>query len=304
MKIFGVAFLISAVACEEGVEVLRAIQKYREKLHLKPLVASKELTDTARDRTEAIIGSNNLFNQSADIWTLSEKNGFRPRSIGENIGKSVNKDKNGMDIFQEWINSPVHKENIVDTHDYTHVGVYKLLGENNVYISAVFGRSEKEMKSPDKETKKDSAKEKKQKHDKTKATSGEKTAPPQPQQDELEVRSTRHIQTAQEPDSSQHSPKHPQNYSTGENSLQRAAPASGSKTPDTQTPQKTSYNSNSNPPTPASYLPLSQPAPQPPISLSKSTATLLLSLPESLQRTTPVIKLVIVKDNDLKTLQK
>ncbi|KAI5190346.1 hypothetical protein NECID01_0938 [Nematocida sp. AWRm77] len=131
-----------AAVCKEGVEVLQSIQRYREKHSLKPLIVSKELTKTARDRTEALLRSSNLFNQKADIWTLAEENGFKPLSLGENIGKSASKEKHGADIFEEWVKSPVHKENLIDPHDYTHVGVYELVGETNTYVSAVFGREE------------------------------------------------------------------------------------------------------------------------------------------------------------------
>lgn len=140
MQILVIILWLGIVLGKEAKEVLEAIQKYRAKHNLPILKVSPALVRIAQDRAESILSSGSLFNQNTDISSLAESYGYQVFSIGENIGKSVNREGNGMDIFKEWINSPVHRENITDAKDYTHIGVYKIIGEYNIYVSAIFAR--------------------------------------------------------------------------------------------------------------------------------------------------------------------
>lgn len=134
--------LLPLVICREAEELLKAINAYRKSKSLKELKRSKQLTEVARDRVESLICNVNLFATQPDIWTLVKEKGFNVNSVGENIGKSIYKDKKGVDIFGAWINSETHRENILDAHEYTHIGVYRLVGEKSVYVSAIFARED------------------------------------------------------------------------------------------------------------------------------------------------------------------
>lgn len=132
--------LLPLVWCEVAHKVIEAIQESRKKYHLTELRIAEPLIEIARDRVESLAGSAELSNRTEHLWELARKHGYKPVTMGENIGKSVNKEKEGMDIFEEWIKSETHSGNIVDAPEYTHLGVYQLKTENNIYLSAVFGQ--------------------------------------------------------------------------------------------------------------------------------------------------------------------
>ncbi|KAI5181272.1 hypothetical protein NEOKW01_1491 [Nematocida sp. AWRm80] len=142
MNLIMVLCMVSLVYGLKGTAILREIQKYREEKGLRPLVYSMELEDAARESAEMLLKSNGILKQNIDLWSLAKKYKFNPGSIGENIGKSHNPERNGLDIFEEWIKSDTHKENITDANEYTHIGIYKLIGESKTfYVSAMFGRT-------------------------------------------------------------------------------------------------------------------------------------------------------------------
>ncbi|KAI5185074.1 hypothetical protein NEHOM01_0579 [Nematocida homosporus] len=132
------------VLADECTQVLDAIDAYRKDKGLSHLNRSRQLTLTARDRVEAMLAAGDLFNSTSDVQSLAKKNGYLAASLGENIGMSDNQRGSGLDIFQEWANSAVHRANLNDSSDYNEIGAYKLNGEKNLYVSVVFGRAIKE----------------------------------------------------------------------------------------------------------------------------------------------------------------
>ncbi|OAG29317.1 hypothetical protein NEDG_01390 [Nematocida displodere] len=288
MKVLLLLAWCSYILCDEGKEVFEQIQAYRKAHSLPGLARSQSLTNTARDRVENLLGSKNLLNNNPDIWTVAEKNQFHPVSIGENIGKSANLEKKGRDIFNEWINSPVHKENLIDPRDYTHLGVYKITSESHVFVSAVFARKDPghpESRQPS--------------HQPTTTTPTPTPTPsstPSPI-DSLSVTSTTR-QTA--PSGSNNLP----NPTTNPTTTPSSTPSStyGPMTPQTPSPNQnpnpnlTTYSPNPNPspsqnPTPTTSRPNPTHSPSP-------SPTFLITIPESMQKNNSVIKLVIVKDTD------
>lgn len=119
------------------------INQYREGLGLRKLETSIELINTAHERAKEMLESNSLAPGRVKIWKRAAHFGFTPMSIGENMGKSYNKDSDGLDIFKEWLRSSTHRENLDDKEDYTHLGVYKSVGRDSVFVSAVFGKKVK-----------------------------------------------------------------------------------------------------------------------------------------------------------------
>ncbi|KAI5148487.1 hypothetical protein NEAUS05_1411 [Nematocida ausubeli] len=139
MKI-GIIVLFPLVLCDVAQNVIDAIQESRKKYNLRELKVIDPLIEIARDRTEFLAGSKELINKTEVLWDLAEKHGYKPIAMGENIGKSISKEKEGMDIFEEWIKSETHRENIINAPEYTHLGVYKLKTETTIYLSAIFGQ--------------------------------------------------------------------------------------------------------------------------------------------------------------------
>ncbi|KAI5191861.1 hypothetical protein NEMIN01_1716 [Nematocida minor] len=131
-------FLLPYACCKVSYEVAQAIQESRKSYNLKPLEIIQSVIDVSRDRVEELAESYEKYSNSDYLRRVVEKHGIRPFAMGENNGKSRNKENNGLDIFEEWLRSEKHRKNIVKTPEYTHLGVYMLKTETNLYISAVF----------------------------------------------------------------------------------------------------------------------------------------------------------------------
>ncbi|KAH9386578.1 uncharacterized protein NEMAJ01_1474 [Nematocida major] len=147
--------------CRVAMKVIEAIQESRKKSSMPLLKVTSTMNEIARDRAESLAEASELVNKTEYLWDLARKHGYKPVAMGENIGKSINKEMDGMDIFREWIKSETHRENIVAAPEYTHMGVYYLKAENNIYISAVFGQVKedavKEKKSQEKPKEEDTS---------------------------------------------------------------------------------------------------------------------------------------------------
>ncbi|OAG32074.1 hypothetical protein NEIG_01312 [Nematocida sp. ERTm5] len=139
-----ILIIIPFVVCDVARQVIDAIQESRLKYNLNKLTVVDSMNEIARDRAEILAGSSELENKTELLWELAQKHGYKPIAMGENIGKSVNKEKEGIDIFEEWIKSETHRENIVNAPEYTHLGVYKLKTESGIYLSAIFGQESAE----------------------------------------------------------------------------------------------------------------------------------------------------------------
>ncbi|KAI5166139.1 hypothetical protein NEIRO03_0996 [Nematocida sp. AWRm78] len=139
-----ILIIIPFAVCDVARQVIDAIQESRLKYNLNKLTVVDSMNEIARDRAEILAGSSELENKTELLWELAQKHGYKPIAMGENIGKSVNKEKEGIDIFEEWIKSETHRENIVNAPEYTHLGVYKLKTESGIYLSAIFGQENAE----------------------------------------------------------------------------------------------------------------------------------------------------------------
>ncbi|EIJ93463.1 uncharacterized protein NEPG_01805 [Nematocida parisii ERTm1] len=139
-----ILIIIPFAVCDVARQVIDAIQESRLKYNLNKLTVVDSMNEIARDRAEILAGSSELENKTELLWELAQKHGYKPIAMGENIGKSVNKEKEGIDIFEEWIKSETHRENIVNAPEYTHLGVYKLKTESGIYLSAIFGQESAE----------------------------------------------------------------------------------------------------------------------------------------------------------------
>lgn len=293
MRVAGVLLLLTGILADEGKEILEAIQESRRKSHLPPLTHSRRLTSVARERTEALLGSFNLFNKDADIESLARARGSQTVSIGENIGRSKNISKNGMDIFKEWINSSIHRENIMDPSEYTHIGVYRLKGETSLYVSAVFARFKEPSQAPQDPRKKEGSSlsitstrhlfpsEK----DHLNASSPMNTQLPKRESKEIPPEKKNQSNNGNTQSNSLNGPSNQRNPSNPQESPIKGSPgnyqmnaSSGSSPGERSSPESISGNPNL-------------------ISSSAGdSSTFLLALPEHLQRPNSVLKLILVPE--------
>lgn len=139
-------FLLPCALGHVADEVAKAIQESRKSYGLSPLEITKSVVNISRDRAEELAESYEKYSNSLYLKKAVEKHNIKMIAMGENNGKSRNKEKNGMDIFEEWLKSEKHRKNIVKTPEYTHLGVYTVKTETNLYISAVFFQIEDEKK--------------------------------------------------------------------------------------------------------------------------------------------------------------
>jgi Cysteine-rich secretory protein family len=131
---------MALVFAEVPAEVVRKISRYREARSLPVLELSAELINTARERAGEMAENDTLSPGRTKIWERAEYYGFLPVSIGENMGKSYKRESDGTDIFDEWAKSRIHKENLEDRNDYTHMGMYRRAGRNGTFISVIFAK--------------------------------------------------------------------------------------------------------------------------------------------------------------------
>lgn len=153
MKI-SILFLAPYALGKVAHKVTKAIQESRKSYGLGPLEVIKSIVEISRDRAEELAESYEKYSNSQYLKKAVETHKIKMIAMGENNGKSRNKEKDGIDIFEEWLKSEKHRKNIVNTPEYTHLGVYTVKTETNLYISAVFFQlgDEKNSKKPQKST--------------------------------------------------------------------------------------------------------------------------------------------------------
>ncbi|MBY0459221.1 MAG: CAP domain-containing protein [Gemmataceae bacterium] len=127
-----------ALTAEEEAVVART-NEARKKADLKPLAVNPKLVEAARKHGENMARSGKLEH------TLDDKNptdrvkaaGYKPRLVGENIAAGQ---KDADEVVTGWLDSPVHRDNILDKN-FTEIGVAAVKDDKGrVYWVQVFGQ--------------------------------------------------------------------------------------------------------------------------------------------------------------------
>lgn len=119
--------------------VIQLVNKERKKYHLKPLQIDTALSYTARVKSEDM-RDNNYFNHNSPKYGSPKQmvNDFGISyhyGVGENIAFGQ---KTPEEVVKAWMNSPGHRENILNKK-YTHIGVgYTTGGEYGTYWTQQF----------------------------------------------------------------------------------------------------------------------------------------------------------------------
>lgn len=116
---------------EEEKEVLYYINNYRKENGLEELKPFSDLQTIAKIKAEDLVNNNYFAHTSSMLGTpfeMLQSNGVEYEVAGENLAGNVNAQR----AVEAWINSPSHKENILDT-DYQYTGI-------SVIDSPVYGK--------------------------------------------------------------------------------------------------------------------------------------------------------------------
>ena len=107
-------------------EVVRLVNIEREKRGIKPLIVHEDLCFTARVKAEEFVVYNYCSHyspKSGSVSRLVKSRNNKFYCIGENIAQGQITPE---EVMNDWMNSPGHKENILDSdYEYICVGYYQ-----------------------------------------------------------------------------------------------------------------------------------------------------------------------------------
>lgn len=150
LSLFSVKLTIS----EFEHEIWRLTNLEREKYQLPALVYEDGLSDLARahSRNMLYLGFFNHKDHKGDM--VSDRHTrYYPElilsSIGENLARFTNSAKvfSPQDIVEGWMNSPEHRENILDA-GYTHLGVGVMIHESRLLATQNFATAIAKLNHP------------------------------------------------------------------------------------------------------------------------------------------------------------
>jgi hypothetical protein len=124
-------------------EVIRLTNIERQKNGLPTLTEDLKLDDAARRKAANMFEENYWAHYSPsgkDPWSFINAAGYKFSYAGENLARNFS---SSNDVVQAWMNSPSHKENLLNTH-YQNVGIAvvpgTLLGQETTLVVQEFGR--------------------------------------------------------------------------------------------------------------------------------------------------------------------
>lgn len=104
-------------------DIIRSVNRQREKVGLAPLTRSAELCRLADQHAERMIAAD-FFSHTdpaggANLAARARKRGYAFFKVGENLG-AIQRDP--AEVMKDWMESPSHRANILDP-DFTEIGV-------------------------------------------------------------------------------------------------------------------------------------------------------------------------------------
>ncbi|MDO8570975.1 MAG: CAP domain-containing protein [Candidatus Daviesbacteria bacterium] len=116
----------------------------RAKINLPPLTENSALSNAAKLKAQNMFAENYWAHFSPtgrDPWGFMLSSGYKFSFAGENLARNFS---NSQDVVTAWMNSPSHKENIVNAK-YQDIGVAvvegNLNGQKTVLVVQMFGKS-------------------------------------------------------------------------------------------------------------------------------------------------------------------
>lgn len=109
-------------------ELIDITNKYRASLNLGELTPNARLTQAAVNKAQSLLTNQYFAHTSPEGKKFSQwikEVGYKYFYVGENLAIDFN---NNQDIFQAWLDSPTHKENIIKPQ-YQEIGIAVLEGK-------------------------------------------------------------------------------------------------------------------------------------------------------------------------------
>lgn len=121
----------------EDQEVVRLVNIEREKVGLKPFVASSQLSRVARVKSEDM-AKNNYFDHTSPTYgspfDMMKQFGIKYSTAGENIAKGY---LSAQSVVNGWMNSPGHRANILNS-SFNKIGVGAYKSGSTTYWTQMF----------------------------------------------------------------------------------------------------------------------------------------------------------------------
>ncbi|MBI2040468.1 hypothetical protein HYT18_05365, partial [Candidatus Microgenomates bacterium] len=123
-------------------QVIELTNKEREKLGLRPLSENSELDQAAKAKAGNMFSENywaHFAPSGKTPWDFITSSGYRFSFAGENLAKNFT---NNEDVVKAWMNSPTHKENLLNSK-YKDIGIAVedgvLNGQRTTLVVQMFG---------------------------------------------------------------------------------------------------------------------------------------------------------------------
>ncbi len=123
-------------------QVIELTNKEREKLGLPPLSENSELDQAAAKKAQNMFSENywaHFAPSGKTPWDFITSSGYRFSFAGENLAKNF---QNSNDVVKAWMNSPTHKENLLNSK-YKDMGIAVedgvLNGQRTTLVVQMFG---------------------------------------------------------------------------------------------------------------------------------------------------------------------
>lgn len=135
-------------------EIIILSNEEREKLGASELYESEVLNNAANNKLNDMFSKNywdHIGPNGETAWEFIAKEGYQYEVAGENLARGFS---NPNDVMKAWMNSPTHKENIINTR-FQEIGLAigsgKIKGQTTTVIVQLFGRPKTAFASAQKE---------------------------------------------------------------------------------------------------------------------------------------------------------
>ncbi len=115
-------------------QVIQLVNSHRESLGLNQLILNTVAYNYANEHNDYMIAKGSLSHDNFNSRASKISSETNAKEVGENVAKDYSTAKA---VFDGWINSPLHKENIES--DFTHTGLsVKKDANGNFYFTHIF----------------------------------------------------------------------------------------------------------------------------------------------------------------------
>lgn len=141
---FGVMLALSARAAEVSTAdleqaIFNQVNEVRKEKGLPPLEYNEDLAQMAREHSEEMATDRKLSHDGfSERFDAARAKIPGLSALGENVAMNFPQEDIVSDTLRKWMNSPVHRTNILRPNKITGVGVARA-GDGSYYFTQIFG---------------------------------------------------------------------------------------------------------------------------------------------------------------------